>query len=285
LEQHGVTIQGADPFAEYLRAGCPEGPWNNQVIVAGNINVSDLPENDRVALHIHAYYPELLPEIISRLSGNQICPDLFISVTSAGAREQVIDLLNVYKGKIVDIQLVPNRGRDIGPFLTTFGPRILANYDYVGHVHTKKTADLQDATVGQLWYRFLLENMLGGDSESMADSILAEMKADETLGMVFPDDPNVVGWSENRTFAETIASRLGLKKLPEHIIFPVGTMFWARTSALIPMLDLKLDWEDYPEEPLPYDGSMLHAIERLFPLTIPLNNLRCATTNVRGLTR
>ena len=34
LEQHGVAIQGADPFADYLRAGRPEGPWNYPVIVA-----------------------------------------------------------------------------------------------------------------------------------------------------------------------------------------------------------------------------------------------------------
>ena len=33
-EQHGLAIQGADPFADYLRAGQPEGPWNYPVIVA-----------------------------------------------------------------------------------------------------------------------------------------------------------------------------------------------------------------------------------------------------------
>jgi hypothetical protein len=285
LEQHGVAAQGTDPFADYIRAGGPDGPWSYPVIVAGEAAAKDIPDSQRVALHIHAYYPELLPEIISRLSRNRICPDLFVSITNEKARKLVGDELKDYKGRVVDIQLVPNRGRDIGPFITAFGQRILANYDYVGHIHTKKTVDVKDDTFIQLWYRFLLENLLGGESGSMADSILARMEDDTSIGLVFPDDPYAVGWDANRAFAESLAARMGLEKLPEHFVFPVGMMFWAKTSALAPWMNLKLDWDDYPEEPLPYDGTSLHAIERLFSLSLSVGNLRSATTNVIGLTR
>jgi lipopolysaccharide biosynthesis protein len=185
----------------------------------------------------------------------------------------------------VDIQLVPNRGRDIGPLLTVFGQSIADNYDYVGHLHTKKTVDVEDASVGEKWYRFLLENLLGSDTSTMADCILSTMQSDSSIGMVFPDDPNIVGWSANKAIAETLAKRMGLGAMPEHFIFPVGTMFWARTSALVPLLNLKLDWDDYPKEPLAYDGTLLHALERLFPLSLSLTNLRCVTTNVPGYTR
>jgi len=210
---------------------------------------------------------------------------LFVSITNEKVRKLVIKELRDYKGKVVDIQLVPNCGRDIGPFLTAFGQRILTNYDYVGHIHTKKSADVKDENVGKSWSWFLLENLLGGDSGSMADSILAKMKDDKSIGMVFPDDPNIVGWCANRAFAESLAGRIGLQQLSEHFIFPVGTMFWAKTSALVPLMNLKLDWDDYPEEPLPYDGSSLHALERLFSLSLAVGNLRSAATNVIGLTR
>ncbi|MFC3110338.1 rhamnan synthesis F family protein [Undibacterium arcticum] len=285
LEQHGLVNQGADPFADYLRAGRPAGPWDNPVIVAGDTKGTDLPANQRVALHVHVYYPDLLPEIMTRLSRNRICPDLFVSITDEKARESVVSELKNYKGQVVDIQLVPNRGRDIGPFFTAFGQRIVANYDFIGHIHTKKSADLKDATVGQSWYRFLLENLLGGESGAMADRILANMKGDTSIGMVFPDDPHVVGWSDNRAFADILAVRMGLENLPDNFVFPVGTMFWATSSALLPLMNLKLDWDDYPDEPLPYDGSSLHAIERLFSLSLSANNLRSVTTNVIGLTR
>ena len=41
-------------------------------------------------------------------------------------------------------------------------------------------------------------------------------------------------------------------------------MFWARVHALKPLLTLALDWTDFPEEPVPIDGTVAR-IERLLP--------------------
>lgn len=71
----------------------------------------------------------------------------------------------------------------------------------------------------------------------------------------------------------------------EHLNFPVGSMFWARTDALNPLFNLNLNWEDYPEEPLPHDGSMLHAIERLLPLVIKHAGYESAVTYVEDISR
>jgi glycosyltransferase involved in cell wall biosynthesis len=284
LEQHGVAAEGADATADYIRAGRPEGPWNSTVIVEDGGGKRALPGNDRVALHLHVFYPELLPDITARLSRNRVRPELLVSVPNEKVRDLVAWHLKDYTGKVAAVELVPNRGRDIGPFLTAFGRQILANYQYVGHIHTKKTVD-KDAAVGKEWYEFLLENLLGGESKLMADTVLSAMSDDESLGMVFPDEPNVVGWNANKVVAEPLAARMGLAKLPRYFDFPVGTMFWARTPALVPLINLDLRWDDYPEEPLPYDGTTLHAIERLLPLTLSLERLRAATTNVVGVTR
>ena len=284
-EQHGITVDGSDPFADFLKAGQPSGPWNCYVITSGTTAKKNLPDNLKIALHLHVYYLELLPEITERLKSNHICPDLFISIASEIDRHSVISHLKGYQGRIVDIQLVPNRGRDIGPFLTIFGQRILENYDFVGHVHTKKSADVKDASKGKSWYKFMLENLLGGESGAMADHILTTLNNDASIGMVFPDDPNLIGWDKNREYAEMLAEKINLKNLPNNFLFPIGTMFWARTSILAPLINLKLEWDDYPQEPLPYDGSSLHAIERLFGLIVSLGKLRIVTTNVNGLTR
>ena len=62
-------------------------------------------------------------------------------------------------------------------------------------------------------------------------------------------------------------------------------MFWIRAEALLPFVELGLEWSDFPAEPLPYDGSMLHALERLFGV-IPLKNgYGIKMTNVKGVTR
>lgn len=283
-ELNGLDPSGPDPLADYLRKGKPEGPWISQVITSEPPAPQLLP-GPRVALHLHVYYPKLLGEMLKRLKHNLLLPDLFVSVPNDQVKAKVAQELGSYPGKVIELVTVPNRGRDIGPLLTAFGPALSEGYDFVGHLHTKMSADVKDRSMGETWYHFLLENLLGGKAGAMADRIIAHMQADPTIGLVFPDDPNAVGWSANRPFAEDLATRLHIAALPEHILFPVGTMFWARSEALRPILELDLQWQDYPEEPLPYDGSMLHALERLFPLSIADKAMRCAVTNISGMTR
>jgi lipopolysaccharide biosynthesis protein len=67
--------------------------------------------------------------------------------------------------------------------------------------------------------------------------------------------------------------------------FPVGTMFWARTAALKPLIDLNLKWEDYPEEPVAIDGTILHAMERIFGILPGLAGYRTVVTRVEGIAR
>ncbi|MDR7135222.1 glycosyltransferase involved in cell wall biosynthesis [Lysobacter niastensis] len=283
FSEHHADVLTSDPLVHYLRAGRPSGQWQLDVITAEE-PAQALPSNARVALHLHVYYPELLTEMLKRLGVNRVRPDLLISVPNEGARDHVANELQRYAAKYV-IEIVPNRGRDIGPFLTGFGPMIMNDYDFVGHLHTKKTADVADASMAEQWRGFLFENLLGGKAP-MADIILGRMAADATIGMVFPDDPHAVGWGSNLSHARTLARRLGLTDtLPRQFVFPIGTMFWARVDALRPLFDLGLEWGDYPSEPLPYDGSMLHALERLLPFVVSERGARNVLTNVAGITR
>lgn len=284
MEQSELYQTGCDPLANYLRVGQPVGPWQFEVIRSEE-KKETLPLRLRVALHLHVYYPDLLPNMLDRLNKNRVRPDLFISVPTEQIRDEVENLLaENYTGNIIEIHIVPNRGRDIGPFLTAFGTTLMDNYDIVGHLHTKKTADIKSGNMAQEWHAFLIENLLGGKN-NMADIILNHFEADPTIGIIFPDDPNVVGWGNNLSYAKAFGQQLGIHSLPQNIIFPVGTMFWAKVEALIPIFKLGLDWQDYPAEPLPYDGSMLHALERMLPLIVSKQGFRPVLTNVTGVTR
>lgn len=259
-----------DPFARFLQEGKPQGPWNYRVISGSReVKAASSPSKVKVALHIHAYYP-----------------DLFVSVKNETGKEHVMNALQCYKGNVIDIQAVQNCGRDIAPFLSTFGERLVDNYDIVGHLHTKKSVHISDNHFVLMWKNLLMENLLGGEfGGAMADTILTHMVNDPNIGIVFPDDPNAVGWSENYPLAEKIAQQLGFSKLPKAFNFPIGTMFWTRTSVLQRFLDLKLEWKDYPPEPLPIDGSLLHALERLFGVVPSAMGMQCVSTYVPGITR
>jgi len=282
---HGLHLAGADPYADYLRAGRPAGPWQMAVITE-KTPISTSGQELRVAVHMHVFYPELAGAFIERLSLNALRADLFVSVSNDEARNSVLNQLSGYKGRVCDVQVVVNRGRDIGPMLTGFGADLVRDYDIVGHFHTKASQRLSDERFGQSWYCFILENLLGGTAERMADRILGKMAVDGSLGMVFPDDPYVMGWYRSRSHARALADRLGLnKELPDHFSFPVGNMFWARTAVLKPLVDLGLSWNDYPEEPIAEDGTILHAIERLTPIVTETVGLRCMVTAVEGISR
>jgi len=62
-------------------------------------------------------------------------------------------------------------------------------------------------------------------------------------------------------------------------------MFWAKVEALLPLFGLGLDWQDYPTESLLYDGSILHALERLLPFVAAKQGFRSVLTNVPGIIR
>jgi hypothetical protein len=283
LEQHGVERVGVDPLADYLRAGQPQGPWNFKLITSDE---DDRPLTPmlRIGLHIHAYYLDLFPEILDRLRRNTVRPDLLISVTSESARLAIAAHLETYEGVLVDIRIVPNRGRDIGPLLTEFGETIRQKYDLIGHLHTKKAPHIKEESIGRSWNQFLLENLLGGQAP-MADIILGRMADDQDVMMVFPDDPNVLGWGENFCIGEKLLSSLGVKYPYQELCFPIGTMFWARTAGLKALFDLHLQWEDYPEEPLAHDGTLLHALERLLGIFATYRGGSILQTNVSGSTR
>ena len=285
LDKHGVGRPERNPFADYIMRDTPEGPWNFEVITDGGREPIPSPQNVRIGLHIHAHDFELLPDILRRIRRNAVRPDLLVSATSKAALGEIEEQIGSLGASDIDVRLVPNRGRNLGSLLTEFGKKVLEDYDIIGHVHTKRSTHNEEW--GTRWRLFLLENLLGGKN-AMADAIVHRMVGDSGIGLVFPDDPNIVGWDQNRDQVKRLATKLGIGvrfELADNLNFPVGAMFWMRREVLRKVLELRLDWGDYPEEPLPYDGTVLHALERLLPFVTESVGLRNVVTNVESISR
>ena len=280
-----------NPFAHYLRNGQPQGPWLLDIIRPEHPTPVHNPPGPPTALHLHIYYPDLTSEMLHSLTANhQTTPDLFVTVSSDDALREVAETAAKLCVSIKDIMVVPNRGRDVGPLLTLFGRRFIKDYEIVGHLHSKRSLQAKRMSpglesLGEAWRTFCFENLLGG-KYAMMDFILGRFARNPKLGLVFPCDPRINGWTYNRRPAEALLERMGIAaKLPEDFFFPVGTMFWARTDAIAPLIELDLGWNDYPPEPLPLDGTILHAIERLFPVVAQRRGFEIAGTYVPGVSR
>jgi glycosyltransferase involved in cell wall biosynthesis len=270
-----------DPTIHYLKNGCPQGRWTHTVIEPSNAPLMNA--SVATALHGHFYYPELLADLLKKLTMNISKCDLYLTTTSTEKEDLLLALL-AERGISATVSVVPNKGRDLGPFLTDLLPKLIDRYEVVGHLHGKRSPKL-GFQFGERWREFLWQHLIGGKHPVM-DHVLSAFSRDRHLGLVFPLDPHLIGWSENRNIAMSLANRIGVDRvLPEHFEFPIGTMFWARSDALRPLLRLKLSWNDYPEEPIDDDGTMLHALERLLPLMVGASNYKFATTVVSGVRR
>jgi lipopolysaccharide biosynthesis protein len=255
-------MAGEDPLAHYLRTGMPDGPWKHAVIqahppvVPGSCGL-------RILIHAHFHYPDLLGDLLHRLRSNASTADLFITTTSEGKAVDIREILKSQNERAT-VVVVPNRGRDMGPLLMHFPE--FEGYDIVGHLHGKRSPQ-QSSALGDNWRDFLWDHLIGGDTPIM-DVIGEAFAADERLGLVFPEDPNLNHWDMNQSLAKVLADRLELRyALPPHFEFPKGDMFWARPAALRPLVDLDWSWSDFPTEPVASDGTVLHALERLIPFS------------------
>jgi glycosyltransferase involved in cell wall biosynthesis len=268
---------GRDPLAHWIRNGRPQGPWSREVFTpsAARPDFNAGGRAVRIALHAHFHYAELADGLRRRLARNASCVDLFLSTDSEEKAEQLRKTFRHHRGSVT-VRTFVDRGRDIAPFLTGLADEIASGgYGMFGHVHGKGSLAV-DGGIGDACRNFLWDNLIGAE-HAMLDLAATAFAHKPSLGLLIAEDPHLVAWKNNRHLAEKLAARMGVATpLDDFFDFPHGSMFWARPSALRPLLNLRLSWDDYPEEPLPYDGTLLHALERLLPFVVRHVNFEVA---------
>lgn len=93
----------------------------------------------KIAVAVHVFYIDLFEEICAYLNHIPVKYSLFISISDERDRPNISDMAQrLIHAEHVSIKIVPNRGRDIAPLLIDFADN-LNNYDYICHIHTKKS--------------------------------------------------------------------------------------------------------------------------------------------------
>jgi lipopolysaccharide biosynthesis protein len=158
---------------------------------------------------------------------------------------------------------MPNRGRDIAPKLIGFRD-VHDRYEFVLHLHSKRSLH---ADFLAPWRRYIYETLLG--STAIIRSVFEAFARLPQLGMLAPQhfEPTRrwLDWNGNFEVARALAARMGIALRSDAALdFPSGSMFWARSAALRPVLDLNLSFEDFPRESGQQDHTPAHALERLY---------------------
>lgn len=226
----------------------------------------------KVALFLHIYYEDQIDSCISYAQSMPVEADIFITTNSTKCKKVLEEEIKKLQNKIINIIIIENRGRDVSALLVAGAPYVF-DYDLVCFAHDKKTKQFEPYTIGKSFSYKCFENILG--SSEYVENIIGKFEEEKRLGMLMPPPPNhaafygIFGteWGSNYGVTLAIAEKLKLKINCSEVkepIAPLGTMFWFRPNALKPLFDYGWKFSDFPKEPIENDGTILHAIERLY---------------------
>ncbi len=217
----------------------------------------------RVAVILHLFHTDLGIEFREPLENIPVPFDLFISTTDTKRARAIRASFKGWTQGTPEIRVFPNRGRDIGAKLSGFRD-VYGAYDFVLFLHSKKSPH---ASTLDGWRRHLTNSLAG--SPGIVSGIFEIFARRPAIGMIsahhFGPIASGIKWGPNLEAAESLANRMGIAIDPGvPLDMPSGSMFWTRTGALRPLLELDLSFDDFPIETGQVDGTLAHAIERLF---------------------
>ncbi|WP_147019926.1 rhamnosyltransferase WsaF family glycosyltransferase [Methylorubrum extorquens] len=289
-EEYASEVGEKDPFTHYIKYGRKKGYkgaieeyyYSDQLVYPDGVVPSRRPRNEndyamsvpfpeklrshpykKTAAIIHAFYPELMEEVFGYLNQSNCVIDLFISTDTNEKAEEILLIKNTYTNGLVEVRVTENRGRDIGPMITSFKD-VFTNYEAFLHIHTKRSPHGGDGLSS--WREYLFKNLIG--SAEVIDSNL-HILSSQNVGIVYPQHlynlRGILNWGYNFDIASSLLRKIKIRLSKDMVLeFPSGSMFWARTAAFRRILSLDLKLEDFDREAGQVDGTLSHAIERLF---------------------
>lgn len=220
-----------------------------------------IAKRNEVAVILHLYHEDLWDEIVSWL--NRLPSfDLYVSL-QRGVREKTVDKI-LSRFPHATLYQFDNRGRDILPFLKIMEKISAFNYSAICKIHSKKSSFRKD---GVQWRGELLDSLM--TSTFAVKSIILSLQAGG-VGLIGPRKFLLSLSSTDYYFRNTkkqleqLLTNIGRADEKLDFDFFAGSMFWFKGGALSRLIDLGLSDKDFPDELGQLDGTMAHAIERMF---------------------
>jgi rhamnosyltransferase len=236
-----------------------------------------------VAVFIHAFYAEMMPEFWALIAKFPMPAHLFLSTASDQDKAMIEAFLDAQQWPAAHrtVRVVAqNRGRDMSALFITFRDVALSgDYQVALRLHSKRTPQVS-RQVAEGFKAHLFDNLV--HSPATIRQLLDRFEAEPDLGLVIPPVIHTGfgtlghAWYSNREVVRDLSARMGLN-VPldaDTPVAPYGTMFWFRIPALRVMFDWPWQWEDYNPEPHHIDGGLAHAQERLIGYAVQASGYR-----------
>lgn len=240
---------------------CPPNIMLQQKAI--NLPLEGKPLPTSLAVIVHCYYPDEFHSLLSYLKKMPTWAHIYLS-TDTDAKAGVLTSELQQSGIAnFEIRVFPNIGYDIAPFIVGFRDIIL-QFDLILKIHVKMST-YREPEFASLW-KDLLYGSLVGDTQHI-NGILRLFESDHTLGVLAPPTFAAIPEVSQGENVKKLRSLLRFFDInidyKDAIDFPVGSMFWARREALLPLLDIGLTFEDFEATaPKMRDGTLAHAVER-----------------------
>lgn len=229
-----------------------------------------------ILVHIHAYYPELLPGILEKLSSLESVQRDVVVTTVAGYVPSIQAMVcGISNCRVIE---VPNRGYDIAPFLEVLSVINLDDYSYVIKLHTKRDMP-GDAYLKPMPYNYggnrWREYLLNFCRNEHLPRVLQSFVHEPDLGMVA--DYRLICRKEESRFRNALVcllSKAGLQKRGSAYV--MGCMFICRAALLEPLLRLGLKPQDFDVPDASHSETLAHELERFLGFSVLAQGYRIA---------
>ena len=233
------------------------------------LRVARQAERVEACILIHAFYPDLLPELVAFAQNFRDATfDIFINVVDAAWTPALQEELRaICPGAF--LMLSNDLGRDIGGFTRLLEHIDIARYDVFAFMHSKKSPHIA-AETGEYWRRSLLSAIAG--SPEVAREGLKQFRDNPRLGMMGAKEWRSHDMGKNIDQYERLLDILGVRGGNREVDYLSGFMFLMRSEIVVRLFETLrgLAFEDGTDKDIEFhkDGQIAHGVERAVPALV-----------------
>lgn len=230
----------------------------------------------KIALVMHLYFPDLVEDSYSYALTMPETVDVYITTNTLEKKKCIEEVFDKNKFHHLEVRVIENRGRDVSSILVGVKD-VIMDYDIACFIHDKKAAQINPGSVGVGFAYKCFKNTLC--NKEFVYNVLDTFRKNPRLGILSPPGPNHADyfpllsneWGPNYEITKELADKLDINvpmDRSKEAIAPYGTFFWFRPAAMKKLYAKDWKYTDFPPEPNNTDGTILHAVERLYPFCV-----------------